>query len=49
MQSIDLKELATKADLELGLANLRTDLIRWVIGSNIAPGAFLAAVIAFLK
>jgi len=48
-QIVERNELATKADLEIGLANLRADLIRWVIGSNIALGAFLAAVMAWLK
>jgi len=44
-QIVERNELATKKDL----LELRVDLIRWVIGSNIALGAFLVAVMAWLK
>ena len=46
----DRGELATKADLETGLANLRADLYRalW-IQTGVIAGAIVAAVIALVQ
>ena len=42
----DLRELETR--LEIRLADLKNDLLRWVIGAIIGQGAFIVAVMALL-
>lgn len=49
-------ELATKADLEIGLtkvdnriSEVKYEILRWMVGGFIAQTALLVAVIAFLK
>ena len=39
------KDLATKADLELKLAETKADLIKWVAGMLIAQSAIIAALV----
>jgi len=57
---LESRELATRRDLQfailesesrlrLELANLRADLIRWMVGLVAGLGAFLVAVMAWLK
>lgn len=43
------QELATKNDLEIGLAKTKNDILRWMVGGFIAQTALLVAIIAFLK
>jgi hypothetical protein len=54
------RELATKADLQIGLQTLKNDLLervgdfkheilKWFIGATIAQSALIIAVISFLK
>jgi hypothetical protein len=43
------RELATKKDLEIGLANTKHDILKWMIGGFLAQSALLSAVISFLK
>jgi hypothetical protein len=40
-KEIDLSELATKADL----AALKIDLIKWMIGTQLAYGALIVAIV----
>ena len=42
------QELATKADLEIGLAKTKNDILRWMVGGFLAQTALLVAVLAFL-
>jgi len=42
-------ELATKQDLEIGLARAKHDILRWMVGGFIAQTALLVAVMAFLR
>jgi uncharacterized membrane protein YukC len=43
------QELATKKDLEIGLAKTKHDILRWTVGGFIAQTALLVAVLAFLR
>ena len=42
------KDLATKADLELKLAETKADLINWVAGMLVAQSAIIAALVKLL-
>lgn len=42
------KDLATKADLELKLAETKADLIKWVAGMLVAQSAIIAALVKLL-
>lgn len=51
-QMLDKNALATKngiCELRLEIQRIRADTIRWVVGANLALGAFLAAVLAWIK
>ena len=43
------QELATKQDLEIGLAKNKNDILRWMVGGFLAQTALLAAVMALLR
>lgn len=40
--------LATKADLELGLSHLKVELLKWMFGALIAQGGLVVALIKLL-
>ena len=40
--------LATKADIELAIANLKADLLKWMIGALIAQSAVIVALISLI-
>ena len=44
-QQIDLSELATKSDLTRGLAETKSDLIKWMVGMTFAGAGALLAVL----
>ena len=51
-QMLELKDVATKKDileLRAEMADMRTDLIKWMVGCNIALAAVLISVMAWLK
>jgi uncharacterized membrane protein YukC len=43
------RDLATKSDLEIGLAKTKHEILRWMVGGFIAQSALLMAVLAFLR
>ncbi len=43
------QDLATKDDLHLALANLRNELLRWIVGFLVAQSALLVAVFSYTK
>ena len=43
------RELATKKDLEIGLAKIKVDILRWMVGGFIAQTALLVAILSFLR
>lgn len=43
------QDLVTKHDLYIGLANLRNELLRWVLGFLTAQTALIVAVLAYVK
>jgi hypothetical protein len=40
--------LITKTDLEIALANLKVDLIKWIAGLLLAQGAVIGALVKLL-
>ncbi len=47
----DIEQLRkdTKTDIELGLANLKADLLKWMISAMIAQGGLIVGLIAYLN
>ena len=43
------RELATKKDLEIGLAKTKHDILRWMVGGFLAQTALIVALLAFLR
>ena len=43
------QDLVTKHDLHLALANLRNELLRWILGFLVAQSAFFIAALSYLK
>lgn len=43
------EKLVTKAHLDIRLAELKNDLLRWMLGMFIAQTGLIIAVIAFIK
>jgi hypothetical protein len=46
-QQIDLSELATKSDLARGLAETKTELVKWMVGMTFAGVGTLLAIPKF--
>ena len=46
---IDVNELVTKKDLEIALAELKHDILKWMVTAMIAQTALLVVIIAFLR
>ena len=40
---------ALRAELKENIANTRHDLLKWMVGGNVALGALFVAVMAFLR
>lgn len=43
----DKQQLVTKADLAVALAEIKTDLIKWLIGVSVAQGTLIIALLKF--
>lgn len=43
------QELATKKDLQIGLAETKHEILKWMVTAMIAQTALLVGIIAFLK
>ena len=48
-EMVDAKELATKKDLMVALADTKHEILKWMMGMLVAQTAMLVAVIAFAK
>ena len=48
-EMVAAKELATKHDLYVALAETRHEILKWITGLLVAQTAMLVAVIAFIK
>lgn len=49
-QGVDLTQLVTKADLKTEVADLRTELLKWVIGAiGLQAIGIISAVVAILR
>jgi hypothetical protein len=49
-QDIDLSNLATKADLQVGLAETKSEILKWMIGSfGVQTVVILGTVAALVK
>jgi hypothetical protein len=49
-QSVDPSSLATKADLQIGLAEVKAELLKWVLGAiGFQTLVILGAVIALVR
>ncbi len=49
IQNIVEDKLVTKAHLDIRLAELKHDLLRWIIGAMLAQTALLVGIMAFMK
>ena len=49
LKELDISPLATKADLELALANQTVTIIKWMTGILLAQGALIVALIQYFK
>jgi hypothetical protein len=49
LKELDISPLATKADLEIALANQTVTLVKWMTGILIAQGALIVALIQYFK
>jgi hypothetical protein len=45
---LNLSELATKADLRAGLAELKADLLKWMVGPLLGQAAVVGALVKLL-
>ena len=43
------RDLATKADLVIGLTRTKHEILRWMVGGFIAQTALIVAILAFLR
>ena len=49
-QSVDLSNLATKADLQIGLAEIKADILKWIVSTiGIQTVVIVGAVIALVR
>ena len=48
-EMVAAKELATKHDLHMALAEQKHEILKWMMGMLLTQSALLIAVIAFLK
>jgi hypothetical protein len=49
-QSLDLSSLATKTDLQVGLAETKADILKWMVGTiGIQTVVIIGAVIALVR
>ena len=46
---VEAKELATRKDLYVALAETKHELLKWMMGMIVAQTAMLIAVVAFVK
>jgi hypothetical protein len=49
LKELDISPLATKADLEIALANQTVTIIKWMTGILLAQGALIVALIQYFK
>ncbi|WP_457796967.1 hypothetical protein [Methylocystis sp. S23] len=49
LREIDASQLVTKSDLKEAVADLKVDIVRWLIVTQIALAGFLFAAIKFAK
>jgi len=49
-QSVDVSNLATKADLQVGLAETKAEILKWMVGSiGIQTVVIIGAVVALMR
>jgi len=49
LREIDASQLVTKSDLKEAIADLKVDILRWLVVTQIALAGFLFAAMKFLK
>ncbi|BDV34023.1 MULTISPECIES: hypothetical protein [Methylocystis] len=49
LREIDASQLVTKSDLKEAIADLKVDIVRWLIVTQIALAGFLFAAMKFAK
>jgi hypothetical protein len=49
LREIDASQLVTKSDLKKAVADLKVDIVRWLIITQIALAGFLFAAMKFVK
>lgn len=47
-KDLEQLRLATKQDIELSIANLKAELIKWVVGISAAQAALIVAILKLL-
>lgn len=49
LREIDGSELVTKSDLKEAVADLKVDILRWLVVTQLALGGFIFAALKFLR
>jgi hypothetical protein len=49
LREIDASQLVTKSDLKEAIADLKVDILRWLVVTQVALAGFLFAAMKFLK
>jgi H2-forming N5,N10-methylenetetrahydromethanopterin dehydrogenase-like enzyme len=49
LKEIDASQLVTKSDLREAIADLKVDMVRWLVVTQIALAGFLFAAMKFVK
>lgn len=49
LREIDASELVTKSDLKEAVADLKVDILRWLVVTQLALGGFIFAALKFLR
>jgi predicted RNase H-like nuclease len=49
LREIDAPQLVTKSDLKEAVADLKVDIVRWLVVTQIAAATFLFAAMKFVK
>lgn len=49
LREIDASELVTKSDLKEAVADLKADILRWLVVTQLALGGFIFAALKFLR
>ncbi|HMK89375.1 MAG TPA: hypothetical protein VK446_07060 [Methylocystis sp.] len=49
LREIDASQFVTKSDLKEAIADLKVDMVRWLVVTQIALGGFIFAAMKFSK